>query len=77
VPYLKLAGTVLGGDAMARSARIAAERIAAGRGDLAFYRAKLRSARFYSEHVLPQSLAYAQTVVRGAASVVDAEAAAL
>ena len=77
VPYLKLAGTVLGGDAMARSARIAAERIAAGRGDLTFYRAKLHSARFYSEHVLPQSLAYAQTVVRGAASVVDAEEAAL
>jgi acyl-CoA dehydrogenase len=66
VPYLELAGTTLGGMLMAQSALVAAARVASGEGDTRFYRAKLRTARFYAEHVLPLAAAAAQTVMSGA-----------
>ena len=68
VPFLKLAGTVLGGDAMARAARIALRRRDEEGADAAFYRAKLQSARFYAEHILPQAHAAARIVTHGAAA---------
>jgi hypothetical protein len=40
-----------------------------------FYAAKLRSARFYAEQVLPAGLAQARIVMTGAASVTETEAA--
>ncbi|HWG75856.1 MAG TPA: acyl-CoA dehydrogenase [Steroidobacteraceae bacterium] len=70
VPYLQLAGRVLGGALMARSAAIAARH--AGTADAAFYRAKLQSARFYAEHLLPEALALLRVVKSGGASVADA-----
>ena len=66
VPFLKLAGIVLGGVCMARAAQIAARKLAAGEGDSSFYRAKLTTARFYAEHILPHADALALTVTRGA-----------
>ncbi len=66
VPYLNLAGITLGGMLMAQSALIAATRVAAGSGDTHFYATKIRTARFYAEHVLPLAGAAAQTVVSGA-----------
>jgi acyl-CoA dehydrogenase len=77
VPFLKLAGTVLGGCAMARAARIAAQALAAGRGDADFYRRKLAAARFYAEHILPQAGGHAHAIVHGAAAVAEVEEAAL
>ena len=68
VPYLKLAGIVLGAGLMARSAVIAQKRLAAGSGDAEFYRAKITTARFYCEHVLPQAAALTHTITNGAAS---------
>jgi hypothetical protein len=68
VPYLKLWGTVAGGWQMARAALIAESKLGAG-GDAEFYRAKIATARFYAEHILPQSTALASEVVSGAASV--------
>jgi hypothetical protein len=73
VPYLHLCGRVLGGALMARSAAIAAKRLAEGSSDARFYRAKLQSARFYAEHLLPESLSLARTVKSGGASVVESE----
>jgi alkylation response protein AidB-like acyl-CoA dehydrogenase len=73
VPYLQLCGRVLGGAMMARSAAIAAAKLAAGGGDEKFYRAKLQSARFYSEHLLPQSLGLLRIIKSGGASVADAD----
>jgi hypothetical protein len=70
VPYLQLAGRVLGGALMARSAAIAARR--AGTADADFSRAKLQSARFYAEHLLPEALALLRIVKSGGASVADA-----
>jgi hypothetical protein len=69
VPYLKLWGVVAGGWLMARAAEICAADIAAGRGDAAFAGAKIATARFYAEHVLPQAAALSEEVVGGASSV--------
>ncbi len=69
VPYLKLWGTVAGGWLMARAASIAETQLAAGVGDADFYRAKISTARFYSEHILPQANGLASQVVSGAGSV--------
>ncbi len=73
VPYLHLCGRVLGGALMARSAAIACRRLAEGGEDARFYRAKLQSARFYAEYLLPESLSLARTVKSGGASVVEAD----
>ena len=81
VPYLQLCGLVFGGALLARSAGIAAARLeAAGRAAAApgsaasgFYRAKLQTARFYAEHLLPQALGLLRIVRSGGASVADAD----
>ncbi len=66
VPMLKLLGIVAGGWQMARSAVAAQRHLTEGTGDAAFYRAKLVTARFYADHILPQASALAHTVVHGA-----------
>ncbi len=66
VPYLKLFGTVGGGFAMARSA-LAAERLRRDGADR-FLDAKIGTARFYAEHILPLSAALRPAIVSGAAS---------
>ncbi|GLU32443.1 acyl-CoA dehydrogenase [Trinickia caryophylli] len=62
VPYLKLAGIVLCGWQMAR-AMLAAARDEAS--DPAFFGAKLATARFYAEQVLPQAGALEAAIVSG------------
>ncbi len=57
VPFLRLAGTALGGWLLARSALVAHTRLAAGDGDPAFLVAKIVTARFYAEVILPPALA--------------------
>jgi alkylation response protein AidB-like acyl-CoA dehydrogenase len=52
-PYLTLFATVVGGWLMAKAAAVAAGRLHRGEGDPRFLKAKLLSARFYAEHVLP------------------------
>ncbi|HTV51436.1 MAG TPA: acyl-CoA dehydrogenase C-terminal domain-containing protein, partial [Steroidobacteraceae bacterium] len=71
VPFLKLCGFTLGGWLMARAAALAATRLTGPDRD--FYAAKLRSARFYAEQLLPQTLALARIVERGGASVAETE----
>ncbi|MEJ1966179.1 MAG: acyl-CoA dehydrogenase [Gammaproteobacteria bacterium] len=73
VPFLKLCGFVLGGWLMAKSACIAAGKLSGADKD--FYAAKLRTARFYAEQVLPQALGLARVVKGGAASVTETDAA--
>jgi alkylation response protein AidB-like acyl-CoA dehydrogenase len=77
VYYLKLAGITLGGWMMTRSALIAARQLEAGEGDAAFLRAKLLTARFYADHILPQAMGLAATTMRGADSVLAVEDALL
>jgi len=69
VPYLKLWGVVVGGWQMARAAKVAVDRLAQGEGDEEFMRAKIATARFYAESLLPQADAYAQSVVNGSTTV--------
>jgi hypothetical protein len=75
VPYLRLFGTVAGGWLMAQAALIALEKLTRLDTDHAFYKAKLATARFYAEHVLPQAQALAREVTRGADSVLALEPA--
>ena len=58
MPYLKLWGIVAGGWQMARAALIAKARLDGGAEDFDFYRAKIGTARFYAEHILPQAHCY-------------------
>jgi butyryl-CoA dehydrogenase len=69
VPYLKLAGVVFGGWQMARAALVASQKIDAGEGDVAFYRAKLSTARFFADHFLSQAEASRAAIVEGSAGV--------
>ena len=64
-PYLALLGTVAGGWLLARSAAIAEAR-AAEDGD-PFYRAKVDTARFYAECVLPRAASLKRAAIGGAA----------
>jgi hypothetical protein len=60
VPYLKLAGIVLGGWQMAR-ALLAAQRLLAD--DPKFYGAKIATAQCFAEHVLPHAAALEAAIV--------------
>jgi butyryl-CoA dehydrogenase len=68
VPYLELAGIVLGAGLMARAAVIAQARLDDGSGDAEFYQAKIKTARFFCDHILPRSAALTHTIVSGARS---------
>src|SRR5215831_6656687 len=69
VPFLKLMGIVCGGWQLARSALVARQRLSEGKGDKSFYEAKIKTARFYADHLLTQAPALRNTVVHGAAGV--------
>ena len=69
VPYLKLAGIVLGGWQMARAALIARRKLDAEAGDAQFYEAKIASARFFADHILSQSAGLCIAIVEGSAGV--------
>jgi butyryl-CoA dehydrogenase len=69
VPYLKLWGIVAGGWQMARAAAIAEQKIAAGDIEADFYKTKVATARFYSDHVLSQAAWLRHQIVDGAPSV--------
>ncbi|MEO8598212.1 MAG: acyl-CoA dehydrogenase [bacterium] len=69
VPYLKLAGIVLGGWQMARAALISEQKLQAGVADAKFYQAKIGTARFFADHILSQAAGYRIAIVDGSAGV--------
>jgi 3-(methylsulfanyl)propanoyl-CoA dehydrogenase len=70
VSFLKLFGVVAGGWQMGRAAHVAQTRLADGdNSNPGFYRAKLATARFYADHVLPQAHGLAHAAMHGASSV--------
>jgi 3-(methylsulfanyl)propanoyl-CoA dehydrogenase len=75
VPFLKLFGVVAGGWQMGRAALIAKRRLDEGAEDYDFYRAKIGTARFYAEHVLPLAQPCKQEIVNGSTSVLALEEA--
>jgi alkylation response protein AidB-like acyl-CoA dehydrogenase len=70
VSYLRLWGLVAGGWQLARSALIAARHLHEGVGDARFLRAKIVTARYYAECLLPQAHACLQTLVEGGEAAV-------
>jgi alkylation response protein AidB-like acyl-CoA dehydrogenase len=75
VPYLRLTGAVTGGWQMARAARIARDLLPSGEESAAFLRAKIATARFYAEHVLPEAETSRDEITVGAASTLALEEA--
>ena len=69
VPYLMLAGNVMAGWQMARALLVAEEQLADGKGDQAFLKAKVVTARFYADHILSKAPATRDAIVEGAESV--------
>ncbi len=69
VPFLKLMGILLGGWQMARAALIAQSKLAEEGADADFLNAKLMTAHFYGEHLLPQVGGLASAILGGAESV--------
>jgi 3-(methylthio)propanoyl-CoA dehydrogenase len=73
VPYLKLCGLVTAGWLMAKSSAIATTKLTGP--DAEFYSAKVRTALFYAEQMLPDALALARVVQRGGPSVTETDSA--
>ena len=70
VGYLRLWGTVVGGWQMARAAEIAKRKLAAREGDSAFLNAKVTTARYYADALLPFAEAYAALATGGGEAAV-------
>ncbi len=67
VNYLMLVGYVCGGWQMARAALVAQQKLAAG-DDPEFHEAKLITARFYAEQILPKATALMSAITAGGKS---------
>ena len=66
VPYLMLAGNLVAGWQLARALMVAEDALAT---DTEFMQAKIATARFYAEHILPRTGALRTAIVEGADSV--------
>ena len=75
-PYLRLFATVAGGAMMARATLAAQASLNTGAGDPDFYTAKLASARFYAENILPQAVGLVAPVRDGHRAVLEFNEAA-
>ncbi len=66
-PYLKLFGIVAGGAMMARSAIVALDKLAGDDPDTDrdFYNAKVATARYYAENILPQAAGLLTPIMHG------------
>ncbi len=71
VPFLMLMGVVAGGWQMARAALICERKLQAKEGDAAFNTAKIKTARFFADHVLAQAAGFAVAVTQGADAVMS------
>ena len=69
VPYLELWGLIAGGWQLGRSALIAARDLKDGTGDRAFLAAKIHTARFYADCLMPRAASLAQAIIEGGDSV--------
>ncbi len=69
VPYLELWGLVAGGWQLGRAALVAAKHLHDGTGDARFLTAKIQTARYYADCLLPQAAGLARTITEGGESV--------
>jgi 3-(methylthio)propanoyl-CoA dehydrogenase len=68
-PYLRLMGIVIGGFLLARGMLAAARAVEEGSDQDAFLNGKIIVARFYAEHILPQTAGLTEPILNGSASV--------
>lgn len=68
VDYMMLVGYVCGGWQMGRAALVAQRKLTAGQ-DPSFHEAKLITARFYAEHILPKAEALRRSVQSGGSTI--------
>jgi hypothetical protein len=73
--YLRLLGLVALAFMWARSAKVAREKLPAANGDAGFYQAKLTTAQFYMDRILPQAGALWSSIKSGKASMMALEEA--
>ncbi|MBC2666283.1 acyl-CoA dehydrogenase C-terminal domain-containing protein [Novosphingobium flavum] len=73
--YLRLMGLVAMGYCFAKAARISVAQLAAGSEEASFYDAKLKTARFFFDRVLPQATACFLAIKAGKASMMALEEA--
>lgn len=69
VDYLMFSGYVTMGYFWARMAKLAQEKLAAGTDEVNFYTAKVQTAKFYFDRILPRTLAHAKMIEAGADSM--------
>jgi alkylation response protein AidB-like acyl-CoA dehydrogenase len=74
--YTRLLGLVAMGYCFAKSAVIAQEKLAGGSDDAEFYKAKLATARFFFDRILPQTTTAFLAIKSGKASMMALDAAA-
>ncbi len=67
-PFLEMWGLTVGGFLLARSAMVASKAPADATG---FFRAKIGTARFYADHLLPRVAGYLPSVTEGAAALLE------
>ena len=75
VDYLMYSGYVVLGLFWCEAAAAAHAKLEAGEGDASFLRAKLFTARFYLERLLPRTKAHAATMLSGADNLMDLDEA--
>jgi hypothetical protein len=71
VDYLMYSGYACLAYFWADMARLAAEKLAAGTSEEAFYTAKLQTARFYFQRILPRTRSHVVTMLSGANNLMD------
>jgi alkylation response protein AidB-like acyl-CoA dehydrogenase len=64
VDYVMYSGYIVMAYLWAKMAQTAYEKIALGEGDLAFYQAKIQTAEFYFERILPRTKTHAHTMIQ-------------
>lgn len=74
VDYLMYSGYVTLAYLWARMAKVALEKLAAGTDEEDFYKAKIITARFYFERMLPRTRALVPTMTSGASNLMDLDA---
>jgi hypothetical protein len=73
VPFLRFCGLAVGGWLLARSADIAARKLAGGAADREFLEGKLATAHFFATQTLPQVLALEHIITHGSDAVVGVD----
>ena len=71
VDYMMYSGYVTLAYFWARMAVLAREKIEEGEGDVSFYEAKILTARFYFDRLLPRTLAHKEALLSGADNLMD------